>query len=104
MVFGIFYEFLNGIKDGREYIRDKKYGHGEFRWASGGVYRGKYVEDLKDGYGEMIWADGSTYRGKWVKGIQDGLGIMVFKNGLRKAGIFESNVLVELVADNSILE
>jgi len=52
----------------------------------------------------MIWADGSTYRGKWVKGIQDGLGIMVFKNGLRKAGIFESNVLVELVADNSILE
>ena len=29
---------------------------------------------------------------------------MVFKNGTRKAGIFEQNVLVELVTSNDILD
>ena len=29
---------------------------------------------------------------------------MVFKNGLRKAGIFDQNVLVELITDNTILD
>lgn len=40
-----------------------KHGFGEFRWASGGYYKGHYQNDVKDGYGEMYWADGSIYRG-----------------------------------------
>lgn len=40
-----------------------KHGQGEFKWASGGYYKGAYFEDLKMGYGEMYWADGSIYRG-----------------------------------------
>jgi hypothetical protein len=47
----------------------------------------------------MYWADGSIYRGMWHKGIQNGLGIMIFSNGVRKAGIFQDNVLVELFTD-----
>jgi hypothetical protein len=36
-----------------------KHGQGEFKWASGGYYKGGYIHDLKSGYGEMTWADGS---------------------------------------------
>ena len=46
-----------------QYVGDKKHGQGEFRWESGGHYRGTYVDDLKEGYGEMTWADGSSFRG-----------------------------------------
>ena len=74
-----------------------KHGQGEFRWASGGYYKGNYDNDVKKGYGEMYWADGSIYRGLWDGGIQDGLGLMIFQNGTRKAGIFRQNVLVELL-------
>lgn len=74
-----------------------KHGHGEFRWASGGYYKGSYEYDAKKGYGEMYWADGSIYRGQWDRGIQNGLGVMIFANGTRKAGIFKENVLVELL-------
>ena len=28
-----------------EYIQDMKHGQGEFRWASGGYYKGKYEYD-----------------------------------------------------------
>ena len=77
-----------------------KHGQGEFRWASGGYYKGNYEFDVKKGYGEMYWADGSIYRGQWDGGIQNGLGIMIFANGTRKAGIFKDNVLVELLMDS----
>ena len=46
-----------------------KHGHGEFRWASGGYYKGIYENDVKKDYGEMYWADGSIYRGQWNGGI-----------------------------------
>lgn len=78
-----------------------KHGQGEFRWATGGYYKGNYEFDVKVGYGEMYWADGSIYRGSWERGIQNGLGIMIFSNGTRKAGIFRDNVLVELVMDQA---
>ena len=81
-----------------------KHGIGEFRWASGGYYKGNYEYDVKKGYGEMYWADGSIYRGHWDRGIQNGLGIMIFANGTRKAGIFRENVLIELLMDNETVE
>ena len=81
-----------------------KHGIGEFRWASGGYYKGNYEYDVKKGYGEMYWADGSIYRGHWDRGIQNGLGIMIFANGVRKAGIFKENVLIELLMDNETVE
>ena len=81
-----------------------KHGLGEFRWASGGYYKGSYEYDVKKGYGEMYWADGSIYRGHWDRGIQNGLGIMIFANGTRKAGIFRENVLIELLMDNETVE
>ena len=81
-----------------------KHGMGEFRWASGGYYKGTYEYDVKKGYGEMYWADGSIYRGHWDRGIQNGLGIMIFANGTRKAGIFRENVLIELLMDNETVE
>lgn len=79
-----------------------KHGFGEFRWASGGHYKGFYVKDQKAGFGEMIWADGSQYKGQWENGVQNGLGLMIFANGLKKAGTFKDNVLVELVDEGSI--
>ena len=76
-----------------------KHGFGEFRWASGGYYKGNYKFDIKQGYGEMYWGDGSIYRGQWDAGVQNGLGIMIFANGTRKAGFFKDNVLIELLVD-----
>jgi hypothetical protein len=45
----------------------------------------------------MTWGDGSKYKGTWLNGIQNGLGIISFSNGLKKAGIFKDNVLVEML-------
>ena len=53
--------------------------------------------DVKQGYGVMTWGDNSVYKGCWVDGIQDGLGMMMFANGIKKAGIFKKNELVELI-------
>lgn len=44
---------------------DKKNGYGEFKWASGTVYKGNYKDDERDGHGEMSWVDGSKYIGEW---------------------------------------
>ncbi len=74
-----------------------KHGYGEFKWETGGVFKGNYAQDVKCGYGEMTWGDGSQYKGTWLNGIQNGLGIMSFSNGLKKAGIFKDNVLVEML-------
>ena len=81
-----------------------KHGLGEFRWQTGGFYRGRYVHDLKEGFGEMTWGDGSVYKGNWVNGIQEGLGIMIFANGVKKAGIFKENVLIELITDKKSIK
>lgn len=51
----------------------------------------------------MTWADGSVYKGCWQNAIQSGLGLMTFANGVRKAGIFKDNVLVELISDISCI-
>jgi hypothetical protein len=47
----------------------------------------------------MYWQDGSIYKGNWMRGIQNGLGLMCFANGIKKAGLFKDNVLVELLED-----
>lgn len=52
----------------------------------------------------MNWADGSQYKGYWEKGVQNGLGMMIFANGVKKAGTFKDNVLVELLPDEQQLE
>lgn len=52
----------------------------------------------------MTWGDGSVYKGTWENGIQNGLGIMVFANGLKKAGTFRDNVLMELLTKEEMIE
>lgn len=42
-----------------------KQGYGEFKWATGGTYKGEYKNDVKAGFGEMTWVDGSVYKGTW---------------------------------------
>jgi len=69
-----------------------KHGQGEYKWASGNVYRGGYRFDKRHGYGEMFWVDGSVYKGYWVDGIQHGYGIMIMANGEEKEGLFEHGV------------
>lgn len=51
----------------------------------------------------MTWADGSVYKGTWDNGIQDGLGVMTFANGIKKAGTFKENVLMELITDPELI-
>lgn len=46
-----------------------KHGVGEYRWASGNLYKGQYKFDKRHGYGEMYWNDSSVYKGYWWKGI-----------------------------------
>ena len=45
----------------------------------------------------MTWGDGSVYKGTWDNGVQNGLGIMKFANGLKKAGTFKDNVLMDML-------
>jgi 1-phosphatidylinositol-4-phosphate 5-kinase len=46
-----------------------KHGLGEYRWASGNLYKGEYKFDKRDGYGQMKWADGSSFEGNWKNGV-----------------------------------
>lgn len=55
-------------------MNDKKWGYGEFEWASGNLYKGSYEGDLRNGYGQMFWVNGCIYRGEWKNGIQHGNG------------------------------
>lgn len=52
----------------------------------------------------MTWGDGSVYKGTWVNGIQEGIGIMIFANGVKKAGVFKENVLIELITDKQAIK
>jgi hypothetical protein len=52
----------------------------------------------------MIWGDGSVYKGTWENGVQNGLGLMVFNNGLKKAGTFKDNVLMELLTKKDTIK
>jgi len=45
-----------------------KDGYGEYKWASGNIYKGMYKNDKRHGYGEMYWIDGSFYKGEWLNG------------------------------------
>lgn len=81
-----------------------KHGKGEFKWGTGGHYKGDYLNDVKSGYGEMTWGDGSIYKGTWDHGVQNGLGLMKFANGLKKAGTFKDNVLVEILNDENLIK
>jgi hypothetical protein len=57
---------LNGLRQGKGiwkrgagnsdkyvgcYKNDKKWGYGEFTWASGNFYKGSYEGDVRSGYG-----------------------------------------------------
>lgn len=55
------------------------------------------MKDVKQGYGEMHWADGSVYKGFWNDGVQNGLGIIKTVDGKSKAGVFQDNVLIEMM-------
>lgn len=52
----------------------------------------------------MTWGDGSVYKGTWHGGVQNGLGVMVFANGLKKAGTFKDNVLMELLTNEEMIK
>jgi hypothetical protein len=45
----------------------------------------------------MHWADGSVYKGFWNDGVQNGLGIIKTVDGKAKAGVFQDNVLIEMM-------
>jgi len=110
-------QFKNGLKHGKgkwskgegdekctfegNYVKGKKEGYGEFRWASGNFYRGEYLDDERHGYGEMYWVDGSLYKGSWIKGIQHGQGIMKLSDGTIKKGTFENNTFIEEITEES---
>lgn len=72
-----------------EYANELKNGYGEYKWASGNLYKGHYNDDKRHGYGEMHWCDGSVYQGEWHSGVQHGFGRMIFANGETKEGLFE---------------
>ncbi len=46
-----------------------KHGVGEYKWATGNMYKGGYQFDKRHGYGEMFWIDGSEYKGDWSGGV-----------------------------------
>ena len=52
----------------------------------------------------MRWADNSTYKGTWQDGVQNGLGIMELNDGLKKAGTFKDNVLIEMLTKKETIK
>jgi len=77
-----------------DFLNDKKWGYGVFKWSSGNYYKGNYRNDERDGYGEMYWKDGSVYKGHWHNGIQHGFGTMIFPDGTFIKGYFKNNVFL----------
>jgi hypothetical protein len=115
--------FLNGLREGKglwkrgvgasdryegRYKNDKKWGYGEFTWASGNVYKGNYEADQRNGYGEMHWTTGAIYKGQWSDGVQQGLGEITIPGQGYKRGVFDNNVIVrvdhEELVNNSFRE
>ena len=75
-----------------DFLNDKKWGYGVFRWTSGSIYKGNYRNDEREGYGEMYWTDGSVYKGEWHNGIQHGYGTMIFPDKTFIKGYFKNNL------------
>ena len=48
-----------------EYLQDMKHGQGEFRWASGGYYKGHYEMGIVTGHGKLICDTGEVYVGEF---------------------------------------
>jgi hypothetical protein len=50
----------------------------------------------------MFWPDGSNYRGDWEMGVKHGFGEITLANGKVLIGIFNNDVFVGPVKDDSV--
>jgi len=84
----IFYD--NGDCFEGQYRSDinKAEGHGEFKYAAGGEYRGNFQDGKFNGWGSYIYIDSSKYDGEWQNDRQHGQGTFVYTSGNTYEGDF----------------
>merc|ERR1711871_949613 len=77
----IFYD--NGDCFEGQYRSDinKAEGHGEFKYAAGGEYRGNFQDGKFNGWGTYVYTSGNTYEGDFSEGKMTGEGKMTYANG-----------------------
>jgi len=65
------------------------HGKGEYRFASGDVYRGEWSNGLKQGQGMYRFASGAVYVGHFMLNKMDGHGVYTFASGVYYDGEFK---------------
>jgi len=72
-----------------ESLEEQRTERPEFRFPSGGRYKGQWLSNLRDGRGVQTWPDGEMYEGEFVKGGVHGEGIYSRPDGMRHTGHWE---------------
>jgi hypothetical protein len=72
--------YADGNKYDGSWVKDKKHGIGEYRWADDGtIYKGCFANNNRNGIGLQWYPDGNFYQGNYKDGKRDGLQIIHFK-------------------------
>jgi hypothetical protein len=56
------------------------HGIGEYRWATGEIYKGSFANDELNGIGFYWFPDGNLYQGNWKDDKLNGLQIIHYKD------------------------
>ena len=70
-----------------EWKKDRKHGHGVYKWADGHIYEGNFKDGKFDGHGVYKHASGDIYEGNYKDDKRNGHGVLKLANG----NIFEGN-------------
>lgn len=58
-----------------DWIDDKMYGFGVYKYCNGDIYEGEFVDNKHHGFGKYFFFDGSKYEGEWIQHKMHGSGV-----------------------------
>ena len=80
-------------------------GYGEYRYATGAIYKGLWKESNRSGKGETTSVNGEQYTGNYENDSRSGLGIYSFPSGETYSGEWKNDLrhgFGELLYQNGI--
>ena len=78
-----------------EFLHDMFHGQGTFYFANGDVYVGQWVENKRSGKGVMYFEDCDRYECEFLNYKFNGKGVYYFKTGVKRAGTWRNDKLVQ---------